>query len=108
MVGFEQVKADLDALGVSVIAASVDALDKATEVAAELSFPVAYGVTRDIADQLGCWWEERRGIFQPANFVIDAEGKVLASTYSDGPIGRMEAIDVVRYITFREAQAQKK
>jgi len=108
LVGFEQVKKDLDALGVSVIAASVDALDKATEVAAELSYPVAHGVTRDVADRLGCWWEERRSIFQPANFVIDAEGKILASTYSDGPIGRMEAIDVVRYITFREAQAQKK
>lgn len=108
MVGFEKVKSELDALGVTIIAASVDALDKATEVAAELSFPMAYGVTRDVADQLGSWWEERRSIFQPANFIIDAEGKILASTYSDGPIGRMEAIDVVRYITFREAQLQKK
>ncbi|MSP98665.1 MAG: redoxin domain-containing protein [Betaproteobacteria bacterium] len=107
MVGFEKVKAELDALGVTVFAASVDALDKATEVAAELSFPMAYGVAREVADKLGCWWEERRSIFQPANFIIDAQGEILASTYSDGPIGRMEAIDVVRYITFREAQLKK-
>ena len=107
MVGFEKAKAELDALGVTVVAASVDALDKATEVAAELSFPVAYGATRAMADKLGSWWEERRSIFQPVNVIIDAEGKVLASTYSDGPIGRMEAVDVVRYITFREAQAKK-
>jgi len=107
LVGFEQVKAELDALGVSVIAASVDALDKATEVAADLSFPLAYGATREVSDKLGTWWEERRSIIQPANFVIDANGRILASTYSDGPIGRMEPSDVVRFITFREAQLKK-
>jgi peroxiredoxin len=108
LVGFENARAELEALGVSVIAASVDAPDKAAEVAAQLSFPVAYGATRADADRMGCWWEERRGIFQPANFIIGADGKVVASTYSDGPIGRMEPADVVRYIRFREAPAQKK
>ncbi len=107
MVGFEKLKAELDAVGVSVFAASVDPVDKAGEVAAEVSFPVGYGVTRAVADQLGSWWEERRSIIQPSEFIMDAGGKIIASSYSDGPIARMEASDVIKVINFREAQMRK-
>ena len=107
MVAFEKTKSELDALGIKVIAASVDPLDKAREVAAELSYPVAYGLTRAMADRLGAWWEDRRGIIQPSNFIVDAEGKVRASTYSSGPIGRMEPADVVRLVSFYDKQAKK-
>lgn len=107
MVGFEKLKGELDAVGARVFAASVDPVEKAREVAAEVSFPVGYGVSREIADNLGAWWEERRSIIQPSEFVLGADGKVLASSYSDGPIGRMDAADVVKMIRFREAQARK-
>ena len=43
----------LNDLDVTVIAASVDDAEKAGEVAADLSFPMAHGVTRGQADQLG-------------------------------------------------------
>jgi peroxiredoxin len=108
LVGFEKVKAELDALGVGVVAVSVDPPDKAAEVAAELSFAVAFGATRANADSIGAWWEDRRSIIQPATLVFDAAGKIIASNYSDGPIGRIEAADVVRFISYREAQLQKK
>lgn len=91
-----------------VVAASTDPLDKAKEVAAELPFPVAYGLTRQQADQVGGWWEERRSIVQPAEFVLDQQDKVVSSTYSSGPIGRVDAADVIKHIKFRDAQAQKK
>ena len=107
MVGFEKLKGELDALGAKVFAASVDPVDKAREVAAEVSFPVGYGVTREIADKLGSWWEERRSIIQPSEFVLGADGKILASSYSDGPIGRIDAADVIKMINFREAQLRK-
>jgi len=107
LVGFEKLKAELDALGAKVVAASVDPLEKAREVAAEVSFPVGYGVSRAIADQLGSWWEDRRSIIQPSEFVLGADGKVIASSYSDGPIGRIDAADVIRMINFREAQQRK-
>ena len=107
MAGFGKQYAELQALGVKVVAASTDALDKAKEVAAELPFPVAYGVTRQQADQIGAWWEDRRGIVQPSEFVLDAQGKVRSSTYSSGPIGRIEAADVVKLINFYDRQAQK-
>ena len=107
MAAFGKMHRDLEAVGAKVVAASVDALDKAKEVAAELPFPVGYGVTRDMADQIGAWWEERRSIVQPAEFIVGANGKVIASSYSSGPIGRIEPADVVKLINFHEAQAKK-
>ncbi len=107
MVGFEKLKDDLAAVGVSVFAASVDPLDKAQLVAAEVSFPVGYGVTRAQADLIGSWWEDRRGIIQPSEFVIGAGGQVVTSSYSSGPIGRIDAADVIKMINFREAQIKK-
>ena len=107
MAGFAGKYGELQGLGAKVVAASVDPLDKAKEVAAELPFPVAYGVTREQADQIGAWWEERRGIIQPAEFMLDAQGKVRSSTYSSGPIGRVDAADVVKLINFYDAQARK-
>ena len=107
MAGFERLKAELEAVGAKVFAASVDPVDKAGEVAAELSFPVAYGVTRAVAEQLDSWWEERRSIIQPSEFIMTAEGKIIASSYSDGPVGRIDAADVIKAINFREAQLRK-
>jgi len=104
LAGFQGQLDELKTIGASVVAASVDALDKAKEVAAELGFPVAYGVTRAQADALGSWWEERRAIVQPSEFVLDAEGKVISSTYSSAPIGRIDAPDVIRLIKFRESR----
>jgi peroxiredoxin len=108
LAGFEKLKPELDALGVKIVAASVDPLDKAQEVAAGLSFPVAYGVTRATADLLGAWWEERRSIIQPSEFLVAADGTVRASTYSSGPIGRIDPGDVVKVVNFYDKQAASK
>lgn len=105
MVGFRDARSDLDALNAKVVAASVDPLDKAKEVADEVGFPVGFGVTRAEADALGAWWEDRRQIVQPSEFLLDASGKVLASSYSDGPLGRVDAADVVR--TIRRLESMK-
>lgn len=91
----------------SVFAASVDPQDKAQEVAAELDYPMGYGLTRADADAVGAWWEERRGIFQATEFVLSAEGKVMMSTYCSGPVGRMHAEDAVRWVAFMEKQRQQ-
>ncbi len=83
-----------------MVASSVDPLDKAQEVADEVSFPVGYGVTRDIADQLGSFWEERRQIIQPSEFIVGRDNKIIGSSYSDGPLGRIDAADVVKLVNF--------
>ncbi len=94
----------LESIGAKVVAASVDPIDKAKEVADEVSFPVAHGVTREMADALGSWWEDRRGIIQPSEFIVGEDGKVIASSYSSGPIGRVDAADVVKMINFYESR----
>lgn len=107
MAGFEKQHNELDAVGAKVVAASIDPLDKAKAVAAEVSFPVAYGVTREQADAIGAWWEERRGIVQPSEFIVGRDGKIVASSYSSGPLGRIDAADVVKLINFYDTQARK-
>lgn len=107
MAAFENARPELDAIGAKVVAASADPVDKAKEVAAPLSFPVGWGVKRETAELIGAWWEERRSIIQPSEFVLDASGKVRTSTYSSGPVGRIEPADVVRLVRFYEAQAKK-
>ena len=108
MAGFEQHKSELEQLGVKIVAAGVDPIDKAKLVADEVSFPIGYGVTRAMADQLGSWWEERRGIIQPSEFLDAADGKVRAATYSSGPIGRIHPADVVRLVNFYDKQAAER
>ena len=104
MGGFGEHYAELQDLNTSVVAASTDSREKAAEMAEGLPFPVAWGVTREQADTMGSWWEERRGLIQPSNFVLNHSGTVLSATYSSGPIGRLEAADAIRFIQFQEKQ----
>ena len=107
MVGFAERKDELDALGIKVVAASVDPIDKAKEVADEVNFPIGYGVTRDIANTLGSWWMPGREAIQPTELVLGAENKVVASSYSDGPLARMQAPDVISLVKIYDARAAK-
>jgi peroxiredoxin len=107
LAGFEFWKAQIAAAGAKVVAVSVDPIDKAKEVAAGVSFPIGYGATREMADNIGAWWEDRRSIIQPSEFVIGPDGKIMTSSYSSGPLGRIEPMDVVRMLNFYEAQQKK-
>jgi len=93
---------------VAVVAASVDDIDNTRKIANGKGYPFGFGVTRSIADTLGSWWEDRRQIIQPSEFILNRDtGKVVASSYSDGPLGRLDAGDVVRLVTFYESMAKK-
>ena len=104
MVGFAELKDEFDKLGVKIVAASVDDVEKAQEVADEVNFPVGHGVSRDIANALGSYWEDRRQIIQPSEFIVGADGNVVACSYSDGPLGRIDAGDVVKMVNFYESR----
>ena len=82
----------------------MDDQEKTAEVAADLSFPVAHGVTRADADAIGAWWEPRRDHIQPSEFLLTGEGRVLGSAYSNLPIGRMdsqETLTLLRMVASR-------
>lgn len=108
MVGFANLKDELDALGIKVAAASVDPIDKAREVAEKVNFPIGYGVTREIADRLGSWWMAGRDAIQPTELVLGADDKVVAASYSDGPLARTQAEDVISLVKIYDKRAQQK
>jgi len=87
-------------LGVGIIAASVDTEKETQEVAAELGYPVAWGVSRETANRIGAWWDEERNHIQPSEFFMTGQGKVLASTYSSSPLGRMDPEDALTMAKF--------
>ena len=107
MAAFNELKDEFAAVNASVLGASVDPEDKATEVQEELGFPIAYGVTRETADTIGSWWEDRRSIVQPSEFILNADGKVVSATYSTGPVGRLMPEDALKLINFVERQKQQ-
>jgi peroxiredoxin len=103
LAAYEEKKAELEALGATIYAASVDSLEQAQEVVKRgLTFPVAYGVTQEESELFGAWWERERGYIQPAEFLVGRGGVVLGSMYASGPVGRMGADEAVRLITMRE------
>lgn len=77
-------------MGASIYAASVDSLEKTLEVAEQLSFPVGWGVDREIGNALGSFWDDRRDFIQPTEFVVTGKGRILSSTYSSSPVGRTD------------------
>ena len=73
-------------------------------MADEVSFPVGFGAGTEHRDLMGSWWEDRRSIIQPSEFVLDGEGKVVTSSYSSGPLGRIDPQDSIKMINFYESK----
>lgn len=107
MRGYEERRVAFQEQGVTIIAGSVDDEDKTTEVAAELGFPVAYGMSREDAQQMGAWYEDSREFIQPSEFLLSASGKVMYSTYSNSPIGRMDPAELLTFVKYLNAQRAK-
>jgi len=102
---WEANKAALEELGATIIAVSADNREHAQEVNDKnsLSFPVAYGATKEDGDLIGAWWsEDRGGYIQPSEFLLGRGGVVLGAMYASGPVGRMGADEAIRLITRRE------
>ena len=61
-------------------------------------------MSREIAAALGSFWEDRRGLIQPSEFILDSANKVVVSSYSDGPLGRIDGADVVKLVNFYDSR----
>ena len=102
--------------------ASVDTADEMKLVAEGKCFPkrekampftVCHGVTHEISKTVGAFWYnheegkdknyiagESKDYMQPAEFVIDCTlKKVILSAYSDGGLGRIDAGDLVGWLS---------
>ena len=85
----------------------MDDLAKTSEVAQDLDIQVAYGITREQGDAMGAWWETRRDHIQPSEFVLSQSGRVMFSTYSNSPVGRMDPEETLTLLKFLNAQRAK-
>ncbi len=64
----------------------------------KIIFPVVYGLdVRKEADKIGAYFDSENGYFQPANFILRS-GKVVQATYSSGPLGRLQAQQVLMLV----------
>ena len=93
-----------------MIALSVDPLDKAREIVeqSKLEYPLAYGLkVPEDAERIGAWWDAKRPMIQPSEFVLTSAGKIASATYSTGPIGRVQPADVLSLLQFLEMRKQE-
>lgn len=108
MAAFEEKKQELANLGVKVFAASVDSEEHTQEVAESgISFPLGHGITREDANALGSWWDEKRNFVQPSEFVFRRNGQIIQSSYSSGPLARTLPEDVLALLGFLMARERK-
>lgn len=108
MADFQKHRADIEALNTSVYALSTDPLDQAAITVEQhgLDFPVIYGVDGPkTAELLGAWYEARRNIVQPANFILNPKREIVQLSMAMGPIGRFTTEDVLRNLKFMQEKA---
>ncbi|MDG1839681.1 MAG: redoxin domain-containing protein [Dehalococcoidia bacterium] len=111
MAEWQSAKKELDQLGVTVYAASVDTHEQATEVVTKnnLTFTMIHSLEKHHTESIGGWWgSDRHGEYcQPAEFLLDTDGKILGSLYASGPIGRMNVSEAIKMIKFTEMRKDK-
>ncbi len=98
----------LSAEDIGVVAASVDAREKAEETRAQTGaqFPIAYGLpVEETAKTIGAFYDDHPAhtapYIQATGFIINPKGKVVLSVYSSGAIGRLtwqDALGLVQYL----------
>ena len=63
-------------------------------------------MTRPDGDAIGAWWDERRDHIQPSEFILRGS-KVMASTYSNSPVGRMDPAETLTLMKMIDSRAKK-
>ena len=68
-------------------------------------FRVVYGLdVKREAEKIGAYFDSDNGYFQPANFIL-RNGQVVETTYSSGPLGRLQAQHVLMFVNhYREQE----
>jgi peroxiredoxin len=105
LAAFSRAQESLAAIGVKVVAISVD--DEATSAALvnklRLKFPVGFGADVDhVVATTGAYAAEGSAYLQSTGFVLDRSGRILTAVYSSGAIGRLVPEDVAGFVQYIE------
>jgi len=102
--GFSEIIENLKENNISVVAASSDPQEEAAKMAEKTGLTIGYGVDQALIESLGGYWQAARSFAQPAEFVLAPSGKIAQLSYSDGPLARTEAGDVIKMVNFLESK----
>lgn len=106
LVSFQARLSELETLGVQVVAATADTRETTVAMIKEkgITFPVAYGVTKQDIEAMDPWWtEDQHGLYvQPLELLVLHGGTVFGSIYASGPVGRMDVEEVLNSVRSRE------
>ncbi|MBI3827327.1 MAG: redoxin domain-containing protein [Candidatus Rokubacteria bacterium] len=103
LAAFEKAQDRLREEGITLVAASVDPLERARETVEKqsLTYPVGFGLpVKETAATFGAFYEERRGILHATGFVVKPDRTIAVAQYSSGPIGRLLWQDVLGLVQF--------
>ena len=92
-------------MGIKVVGASVDSLERATELKEGLRLgfvQMGYGIDGPaVAEQTGAFIQTGdRTFLHATGFLLRPDGSVAQSVFSTGPIGRFTANDVMKKVRF--------
>lgn len=97
---------ELERLGVTVVAASVDPIEPVKEMveALGLTYRVSYGVTDEDVEEFDPWFaDDNHGHYiQPMELLVLRGGTLFGAMYASGPIGRMAVDEVLNSVRGRE------
>jgi peroxiredoxin len=104
---FQSAVKEFEAEEITVIAGSVDPIEKAKETAdkVKITFPVAYGLDPEkVSEITGAYYEKERKHLHATNFLIRPDKTIEVTCYSSGPIGRFVAKDVLGLVKFYKSR----
>jgi peroxiredoxin len=110
LAAFSRVRNAFEAVGIRIVALSVDDRTTSDALVAKLrlNFPVGFGAdAARVASVTGAYLGGDGAYLQSTGFVLDRHGRILTAVYSSGAIGRLTPEDVlgfVRYVEAHEAQ----
>jgi peroxiredoxin len=85
-----QARADIEEAGLRIVAISADPEEKAraTRAKHDLWFPIAYGASIALGDELGIYVDHTRGYLQPAFFLLDPARRIQHISVQSGGAAR--------------------
>ena len=108
---YQRKSADLEQLGVRVIAISADTAEEARKTVERhhIAFPVLYGANPAALAQ--CFGthvaSNAHGTFvNSTGFVVNEKGAIVVAVYSSGAIGRIVADDAIGFIKYAQSAAK--
>jgi len=108
---FQSLINDFQSEQVTVIAGSVDPIDKAKEVVEKnkITYPVAYGMNaQQVSRVTGAYYDKDRNYIHATGFIIRPDNSLEVVCYSSGPVGRFVAQDVLGLVKFYKSKMKNK